>query len=1243
MRRSGQAPRAVRRDPPPRLPPQGALEWVALGAILIAFAGYVAFELYRSRVDLEAAELTRLEHEANVVEKSLAARLQATSNALDALRAEVPALRPRQDGVSQLNQRMQVMVSSMTGVRTFVLVDADGIAVASNRKELIGIDWHEGERYRAIRSRPDATMLYVSPPFETPLGNWALSLARVVLDGQGGFDGYVLAIIDPEYFNLLLDSTRHAPDVSATLIHGAGTIIYRIPEAKGAVGMSLAAAPDSAFSRHVQSGKDSTTWTTALKTTGQEALVVLRSIRPSRSASSSVLVASFGHETAAVFAPWRKELRDRGTLVVVVALSTVLGLFYRRRRLATTARLQADHEAARRTQEEALQESEQRFRLVLRNAPVSVAAQDRELRYTWAYNQRTARSEDLIGKLDSDIFTAEEAAHVTALKTRVLAENVGHREQMWLNRPSGRIFLDIAFEPIRDGAGRVIGVGSATVDLTPMKLAEEALREREERLAVTLRSIGDAVIATDQAACITVFNGVAEALTGWKAAEAIGRPIQEVFNIVSEETRAPAVNPIDRVLREGVVVGLANHTALIARDGTERPIADSGAPIRGAGGEISGVVLVFRDQTEERRAQQTLRDSEARYRATVEQAAVGVALVDSRTNRFLQVNAGFCAMLGYIADELMAGSWPLITHPDDVDTDRAGVARMQATGVPYRREKRYLRKDGTVLWASVTVSPVLVPGEPLTTQVAVAVDITERVRADEAVQRSEQRLRVLIEKASDMLVVLDADMRVSFWSPSATEQLGWTAQEAIGRPGFELVHPDDRPNSRETFLALLASPGAPARFVRRQLHRDGSSRLVEVIARNLLDDPAVRGVVANLRDITEQRRLTEQFQQAQKLEGIGRLAGGVAHDFNNLLTVILSCSAALRDDLDRGTSASREDVDQIHGAGVRAADLTRQLLAFARKQVVAPVPLDLNEVVRSSQKLLVRLLGEDIELQVRLQPGLWPMRADPGQLEQVILNLAVNARDAIRGGGTITVETRNVSVDAVQETSDPERQGDWVRLLVRDSGVGMSPEVKAHLFEPFFTTKEQGKGTGLGLATVYGVVKQAGGHVHVESQPGQGSAFEVCFPRGQHTPAASPQPAARVTGRGSEQVLVVEDDALVRKITSRALRAGGYQVEVADHPQAALDLSDDQLRGVRLLVTDVVMPGLDGHTLAQRLQQRHPSLRVLYVSGYTQDAITEHGVLGAGIDLLAKPFTGPTLLARVRAILDAEQHEEPTD
>jgi PAS domain S-box-containing protein len=1229
MRRSGQAP-------------QGALEWVALGAIVVAFGAYVGFELHGSRVDLEAAEQARLEHEAAVVEKILAARLQATSNALEALRVEVPALRSRPDGMSQLSQRMQAMVSSMTGVRTFLLVNAQGIAVASNRKELIGGDWHEGERYRSIRSRPDAAMLYVSPPFATPLGNWALSLGRVVLDDRGGFDGYVLAIIDPEYFNLVLDSTRHAPDVSAALIHGGGTIIYRIPEARGALGMSLAAAPDSAFSRHVQSGKEATTWTKVFRTTGQETMVALRNIRPSKSASSNVLVASFGRETSVVLAPWRRELRDRSTLVLVVALAVVLGLFYRRGRLAMTARLQADHEAARRAQEEALQESEQRFRLVLRNAPVSVAAQDGALRYIWAYNQRTARSEDLIGKVDSEIFTAEEAAHVTVIKRRVLAENAGHREQMWLDRPAGRIFLDIAFEPIRDRAGNAVGVGSATVDLTPMKLAEDALREREERLAVTLRSIGDAVIATDQAARVTVLNGVAEALTGWTADEAMGRSIHEVFNIISEETRAPAENPVDRVLREGVVVGLANHTALIARDGSERPIADSGAPIRGAGGALSGVVLVFRDQTEERRAQQTLRDSEARHRATVEQAAVGVALVDSQTGRFLQINAGFCAMLGYTADELMAGAWPLITHPDDVDSDRAGVARMHATGVPYRREKRYLRKDGAVLWASLTVNPVLVPGKPVTTQVAVAVDITERVRADEALRRSEQRLRALLEKASDMLVVLDADMRISFWSPSATEQLGWTAQEAIGRPGFELVYPDDRASSRETFQALLASPGASARFVRRQLHRDGSFRVVEVTARNLLDDPAVEGVVANLRDVTEQRRLTEQFQQAQKLEGIGRLAGGVAHDFNNLLTVILSCSTALRDDLDRGAGPSREDVEQIHDAGLRAADLTRQLLAFARRQVVAPVSLDLNEVVRNSQKMLGRLLGEDIDLQVRLQPGLWPMHADPGQLEQVILNLAVNARDAIQGGGTITLETRNVSVDTAEDASDPERSpGEWVRLVVRDSGVGMSPEVKTHLFEPFFTTKEQGKGTGLGLATVYGVVKQAGGHVHVESEAGQGSSFEVCFPRGQSAPAVPARPVARVNERGSERVLVVEDDAQVREITSRALRSGGYEVEVAAHPQKALDLPDAELRGMQLLVTDVVMPGLDGHTLAQRLQQRHPRLRVLYVSGYTHDAIAhEHGVLDSGIDLLAKPFTGATLLARVRAVLDAEQHEE---
>ncbi|MFL5299982.1 MAG: ATP-binding protein, partial [Anaeromyxobacteraceae bacterium] len=457
--------------------------------------------------------------------------------------------------------------------------------------------------------------------------------------------------------------------------------------------------------------------------------------------------------------------------------------------------------------------------------------------------------------------------------------------------------------------------------------------------------------------------------------------------------------------------------------------------------------------------------------------------------------------------------------------------------------------------------------------------------------------------------------------------------EVLGRP-FDLVHREDQRGAIRALRNVLSAPAATARVTCRFRHKDGSWRVVESVVRNLLHDPAVQGVVVNSRDVTEQRLLEEHSWQAQKLESIGRLAGGVAHDFNNLLTVILSCADALDEDVRAGAPANAEDIHEIRAAGRRASELTRQLLAFARKQVIAPVPLDLNAVVRGSEKLLRRVLGEDVELVVKLQEGLWSTRCDAGQLEQVIVNLVVNARDALPRGGRITVETSNVHAHQAGARAPDAR--DHVRLVVRDAGTGMSPEVKAHLFEPFFTTKAQGRGTGLGLATVYGIVKQSDGSVHVESEPGVGTAVEIWLPRsGDAAAIAPPAPPAAVVLRGTERLLVVEDDPHVREVTVRSLRGGGYDVLVAQSGEEALALDAAKACDVRLLVTDVVMPGVDGRALAEDLLRRHPALRVLYVSGYPQDALADGGVLAPGVELLPKPFTPAALLARVRAVLDA--------
>ena len=424
-------------------------------------------------------------------------------------------------------------------------------------------------------------------------------------------------------------------------------------------------------------------------------------------------------------------------------------------------------------------------------------------------------------------------------------------------------------------------------------------------------------------------------------------------------------------------------------------------------------------------------------------------------------------------------------------------------------------------------------------------------------------------------------------------------------------------------------------------HRRKDGTLIDV---DIESQPiTLAGVPARLvlaRDTTERRQLEDQLRQAQKMEAVGQLAGGIAHDFNNLLTAILGSTQLLLH-ATPPEDGRREDVEEIKNAGLRAAELTRQLLAFSRRQVLAPKVLDMNAVVSQMDKMLRRLIVEDVELVTQLAGDLGPVSADPGQLEQVLLNLAVNARDAMPRGGRLTIETANVFL--TEEYSERHHRlppGQYVLLAVSDTGVGMDEATQKHLFEPFFTTKEVGKGTGLGLATVYGIVKQSGGYIWVYSEPGHGTTVKVYLPR--VSGAAEPLPVAAATPelrRGSETVLLVEDAPPVRSLARKSLESYGYTVlEAADGP-AALELSAGHARGIDILVTDVVMPGMSGRELAERLAPARPAMRVLYTSGYTDDAMVRQGVLRAGVAFLQKPFIPETLARKVREVLDREQGE----
>jgi PAS domain S-box-containing protein len=501
--------------------------------------------------------------------------------------------------------------------------------------------------------------------------------------------------------------------------------------------------------------------------------------------------------------------------------------------------------------------------------------------------------------------------------------------------------------------------------------------------------------------------------------------------------------------------------------------------------------------------------------------------------------------------------------------------------------------------------------------IVVVTDITERWRTEEALRASGEALHAIIDSSPLAILALDLDMNVTMWSSAAEHMFGWKPEEVLGRP-YRLVPEAEREQFRAFFERVIGGGGFTGVEARR-VRKDGTSVIVSLSTAPLRDaSGSVIGAMALLGDLTEKKQLEEQSRQGQRMEAVGRLAGGIAHDFNNLLTIITNTCEFLLAGLEN--EKKQEEVRVIQKSAQRAGDLTRQLLAFSRRQVLQPKELDLNAVVRNVTGLLERLIGEDIVVVLDLDEGLGRVSADPGQLEQVIVNLAVNARDAMPRGGTLTIGTA---------VAAPE--GTHARLSVTDTGVGMDEDTLRHVFEPFFTTKAQG--TGLGLSTVYGIARQSGGDIDVVSAPGKGTTFNVYIPLAAGAYVSEPRVMSRPERRGSERVLVIEDDEPLRRIVTRVLETLGYSVIEAENGEKALSLLAEHELSVDVLLTDVVMPGMNGREVAERFVQARPETKVLFMSGYTDDEVLRRGVSGAGAPFLQKPFTPDELATKLREVM----------
>jgi two-component system, cell cycle sensor histidine kinase and response regulator CckA len=892
-----------------------------------------------------------------------------------------------------------------------------------------------------------------------------------------------------------------------------------------------------------------------------------------------------------------------------------------------------DIEEWKRTKE-LLQQTEKRYTRLVENTDMGFVRLDSSCRVVdanepYARMAGAQRIDEVIGRSILDWTAPECLQENAAAVARCVEEGyVSDFETIYL-RPDGSRAHILINATIEDGnSGSLIttlcrDVSDRRRAEEERKAAQDKIQEQNEFLTSIIESLPHPFYVVDATQYTIIVANSAAAAVGLAPGS-----LCYSFTHGSTEPCGRSEDPCPleevRATRKPVTVEHVHYDL----KGNPRIVQVQAYPIFDATGEVTKVIEYSVDITARKEAEERYLESEERFRKFADEVSFEGIVIHDR-GKIMYVNPVFARMYGYEPPELIGMDALETIAPES----REIVSRNIRDGHEETYEAMGLRKNGVVFPTEIHARAIPFAGG--TMRAAATRDLTKSKQAEKALRESESRFRSLFEAATELIQILDDTGKILEANPAFLKRMGWDHGHVIGKRIDEFFTSSSKKIFHEYFPALLEQGDRTAEF--ELVAADNKIIIVDCAASAVRDRTGhTKYVVVAQRDITEHKRLEEQLRQAVKMEAIGRLAGGVAHDFNNLLTAIMGYCAMLMQQLpDEGDHVQK--LAQINLASERAAALTMQLLAFSRKQVLRMRVVDINGVISEIGDMLRRLIGEHIELVTFLDPELPRVSADQGQIEQIIVNLAVNARDAMPHGGRLSLETAHVTLDDEYAKFHLEvKAGPYVLISVSDSGVGMEADTRSRVFEPFFTTKEKGLGTGLGLSTVYGIVKQHGGHITVYTEPDVGTTFKVYLPRVEDSPDKIPiSEVAPEQPGGDETLLIVEDEEIVRNMATEFLQMLGYTILSVGDPEEALVLCAEHPRDIHLLLTDVILPKMDGRMLSRRVSLIRPSLRVLYVSGYTENAIVHHGVLDHGIHFLQKPFSMDALAQKVREVLDA--------